>query len=264
MIVYEVATNPNPNSPKRSFRVDRYTEAPRSILEDILSSIEGVSVVERQRVDALLQEAEFGRLSGLVDTEKAIKLGKLLGANFILMGSIQDVTSTTRQFSGYGIQTRNTVVRSAVRLRLVDIASGKVTYSKVTRGTAAFDASSFGGVTNSDVAYSVIEAALEQLRDDDGFKENIRGGRRLSGSRSEPVRAATRAGEVEVEFAPKPENSDVEIDGRYVGGSPLKRSFPAGAEIKIKISKAGHKPWEGRILVEPGLRITKELERNEP
>ena len=44
---------------------------------------------------------------------------------------------------------------------------------------------------------------------------------------------------VEVDFSPVPENCDIEIDGKYVGGSPLKRQLQAGKEYKIRISKGG-------------------------
>ena len=76
MIDYEVGTSSDPDQPrKRYIHVDRYTEAPRSILEDLLVDIDGVKVVEWQRVDALLQESQFSHNSGLVDTENAVQLG---------------------------------------------------------------------------------------------------------------------------------------------------------------------------------------------
>ncbi len=36
----------------------------------------------------MLVETEFGALSGLVDSDKAVKLGKMLDANLIVMGTI--------------------------------------------------------------------------------------------------------------------------------------------------------------------------------
>ena len=253
---YEVATSSNPNSPKRTFQVDRYTEAPRAVLEDILGAIPGVKIVERQRVDAILLESEFGRLSGLVDAEKAVKLGKLLGANAVVMGTVLDVSSRSKEFSGYGIATRNTVVTGSVRIRVVDIESGHVSFSRISKGSATFLTSNFGGVNNSDVAYAVIEGALENLRSDDDFKA------RMSGVQDKQLAAAdSRTPQlIEVEFMPKPDNCDVEIDGKYVGGSPLKRKLATGKEYKVRISKAGHTPWEGSVVPEAGLRISKELE----
>ena len=64
---------------------------------------------------------------------------------------------------------------------------------------------------------------------------------------------------IEVDFSPKPENCDIEIDGKYVNGSPLKRRLQEGKEYKVRISKGGFKDWEGLIVPEKGLRITPEL-----
>ena len=41
------------------------------LFEDALTNIDGVTIVERKRIDTMLVEAEFGQLSGLVDPEKA-------------------------------------------------------------------------------------------------------------------------------------------------------------------------------------------------
>lgn len=251
MVIYEASTGSNPNDPKRQIRVDHYSEAPRAVLEDILQSIEGVSVVERTRLDAILLESEFGRRSGLVDTEKAVRFGEMLGANALIMGSILDVASSHNSFSGYGIKTNMVTVRCSVRVRVVDIESGEQTMSKITRGSASYAYTNFGGVEDSDVAYSVIESALESLRDDEEFKTAV-----VTGKRPGASGLAT----VEINFSPIPENSDIEIDGVYVGGSPLKKMLPAGKPVKIRIAKTGFKSWEAAIIPEEGLRITKQLE----
>lgn len=261
MVNYEVATNSNPDHPKRSFRVDRYTEAPRAILEDILGEIEGINIVERQRVDAILLEADFGRFSGLVDPEKAVKLGKLLGANYIVMGSILDVRTTTTNFSGYGVRTKNAEVKSSIRLKVVDGETGKIVYSTITKGAVTYPSTQFGGVSSSDVAYEVLEDALEKLRADEKFKATIFAKKQ----KPSQVIAATAAvsppstGTMEIEFSPKPDNCDIEIDGKYVGGSPVKRTMMTDKPVKVKISKAGYRSWEGIILPEAGLKVTPEL-----
>ena len=111
----EVAMGNNPKSPKRRYVVDRYTEALRSLCEDMLGNIEGVTITERQRVDTLLVESEFGQLSGLVDSEKAVKLGKMLGANLVIMGTIVDIREAPATFKGTAsrLRTWRSSVRSA-------------------------------------------------------------------------------------------------------------------------------------------------------
>jgi curli biogenesis system outer membrane secretion channel CsgG len=248
-MAYEVGTGSNEGLPLRQFMVDRFTEAPRSILEDLLTNIDGITVVERQRIDSFLVETEFGAMSGFVDQEKAVKLGKLLGANLIVMGTITDLHEDIRDFQGYGVKSRVTDVQCQIRVRLLDIASGTVRFSKIVKGTKTYTKSSFGQTDTSDRGFAAVEAALEKLADDDQFKSALLGKKSGAG-----------AGEmVEVEFAPKPDNCDIEIDGKYVGGSPLKRKLPAGKDIKVRITKDGYKDWQGVISPEDGLKITREL-----
>jgi hypothetical protein len=248
---YEVATGKHPDKPKRRCVVDRYTESPRSLLEDLLCKMQGVTVVERQRVDAILLESEFGAVSGLVDFEKAFRLGKMLGANVIVMGAIVDMRDEKREFHGYGIHTKNVEVMCSIRIRVLDIATGTVTFSKILKGSANYSESSYGRTSSSDKHFSAIETTLQELRKTREFKDAL----------VPPEKRPNLIGLVEVEFAPKPENCDIEIDGKYVGGSPLKRALPAGQEIKVRISKGGYTSWEGIVVPEKGLHVTRELEQ---
>jgi hypothetical protein len=255
-INYEVGTGNDPDKPKRVFKVDRYTEAPRTLLENVLTNMDGVTIVERQRVDTLLAEAEFGRLSGLVDPEKAIQLGKLIGANLIVIGTISDLRDETKKFKGYGIATENVTVTSQLRLRVLEIETGKILFSKVVKGSRVYTKTNFGETKSSDRNFAAIEAAIEKTGEDADFRAAVQGKKRAAN-------ADAGGGElVEVDFSPKPDNCDIEIDGKYVGGSPLKRRLVSGKEYKVRITKTGYKEWNGAISAEAGLRITRELEPN--
>ena len=252
-VSYEISTGNKAGQPKRRFIIDRFSEAPRSVLEDMLVNMGDISVVERQRVDAILVEAEFGGMSGLVDPEKAVKLGKLLGANLIVMGTIIDIHDEVAKFEGYGIRTENTKVVSKIRLRLLDIKTGDVSFSKIVKGSRTYSKSNFGGTSSTDRNFAAVEAALKELEEDSQFQSALLGRKPGSSDETDADRL------VDVEFTPKPENCDIEIEGKYVGGSPLKRRLPVGKEFKVRIGKGGYKDWEGVIVPEKGLRITREL-----
>jgi hypothetical protein len=229
----EVATSSDPKNPKRSYKVDRYTEAPRSLFEHAVSNMKGVTIVERQRVDTLLVEAQFGETSGLVvDPEKAIKLGKLVGANLIIMGTIVDLGEETKSFKGYGVETQNVIVTAQVRFRVLD-ETGKVLCSKIVKGTKTYTKTSFGETKSSDRNFAAIQVALDKIAEDTDFHDSLLGKKGT----------ADKDGTIQVEFAPK-------------------RSLKAGVEYKVKISKSGYKDWTGTISPEAGLKITRELEPN--
>lgn len=213
--------------------------------------MEGVTVVEHEKVDGFLVETEFGAMNGRIDREKSVKLGKRLGANLIVKATITDIHRDVRSFQGYGIDSQAIEVECQIRVSVLDVTTGSSRFSKIIKGVKASTLSSSGKTISTNAGFAAVEAALKKLADDAQFKAALFG-----------KKAAEVDGFVEVEFAPEPDNCDIEIDGKYVGGSPLKRRLPAGKEVKVRIVKEGFKEWNGVISPEDGLKITRELGRN--
>ncbi len=88
-------------------------------------------VVERDRMDDLLKEHSFSQ-SGLLDPERAIQAGKLIGTDYLLMGKIEIVRAEeiTKEipYSDYAVKT--TAGDMVVHLRIVDTRTGKIVASK--------------------------------------------------------------------------------------------------------------------------------------
>jgi len=227
------------------------------LLEDTLTNIKGVTVVERQRVDTLLVESEFGR-SGLVDPEKALKLGQMLGANRIVMATIADLHDEISRFEGYEVRINTQTVHCQIRFRLLDAETGSVTFSKVLKGSKKFTQTNFGGKDSNDRYFEAIGVVLQKVSEDPDFRAA------LLGKTSGPADGPAPGELVEVVFAPRPDNCDIEIDGKYLGGSPLTRKLAVGRDYKIRISKGGFKDWDGVISPEPGLRIAAWMRRLMP
>jgi TolB-like protein len=57
-----------------------------TVVSDRLSASDNLIVVERRQIDKVMKELELN-LTGLVDADKRVKAGKLLGARFLLSGS---------------------------------------------------------------------------------------------------------------------------------------------------------------------------------
>src|SRR5688572_26489873 len=57
------------------------------VVGSLLSEDRNVTIVERKRIDDVLAEQKL-QASGLVDTATAVRVGKLLGADLILTGSV--------------------------------------------------------------------------------------------------------------------------------------------------------------------------------
>jgi hypothetical protein len=61
----------------------------------ILNNPEGPRIIDRQRIDVLQKELKF-QMSGDVDDESMQAIGKMLGAQYIITGSIHDINNILR------------------------------------------------------------------------------------------------------------------------------------------------------------------------
>lgn len=68
-------------------------QATGELLRTYFSGAGGIEVLERAQMEALAREQKL-QLSGLVDESTAVKAGKLLGANYIVVGAVNAFGST--------------------------------------------------------------------------------------------------------------------------------------------------------------------------
>ena len=91
------------------------------IVAQLLKQAPDFEVVERSRIDALVQEQELAR-GGYVSRETAVTLGRLLGVSAILTGSVSlsvgDVQPTPL--------SAQRVASGSVSVRLIDVQTGRI------------------------------------------------------------------------------------------------------------------------------------------
>jgi len=149
---------------------DRYSEGPRTVLESILVSIPSISVVERQQLNKILQEQAYRDFVGnSMDSMYVIEVGKKLGANVIAMGTIISIDTVDVPFRGYGIETLRKSVVATVGVRLIDIGSGRIIYTKEIKGEDSVVLTAYGGMKKNDMPFLAIKKALDALRTDQEF-----------------------------------------------------------------------------------------------
>ena len=148
---------------RKTYSVDRYSEIPRTILEDAIIDL-GANVVERQSLNKMLMEHKFISDSGLVDTTTALKIAKMLGANTLIVGSITDIGKEKKRFKGYGISTNSVVVTTNMRARGIDIETGKILFSVRSKGIAQISANA-----GEAPIYESIEDAVENIAQNPKF-----------------------------------------------------------------------------------------------
>lgn len=102
----------------------------------------GISIVERGRLSALQSEHDL-KLAGVINTSSAVKLGKLAGADAVILGELMQYDTQSRgdRFRG-GIGPVRLRSRSAsykhlvsVSIRIVDVKHGRIIYAKSGQGS---------------------------------------------------------------------------------------------------------------------------------
>ena len=117
-----------------SLRVDK--SVGRALAEIVRTELIGTDkfiVLERGELEKVLTEQELS-MSGVTDSETAVEVGKLVGAEFVLVGSISRLGNTY-----------------ILNVRLIKVESGEATLGKKLEGKSEDDLSSMA----SQIAFSV-------------------------------------------------------------------------------------------------------------
>lgn len=121
--ITRIAVFPFKDSRTNKYSIDKFRIPSLELQEKIiarLSSNPRYQIIERQELENLLKEQKL-QISGAVENETAINLGKVLGAQAILMGSIN-------QYGRHWF--RLPFVKTLITFRLVEIESARVICSK--------------------------------------------------------------------------------------------------------------------------------------
>lgn len=93
------------------------------------------NVVERERLDAVCDELSFD-MSGLVDTGSAARVGKMLGAQYILCGSLNGLSTRRNTAEIIGTGQKNAQVYAHITMRVIDVETGSIVLSGRGNGRA--------------------------------------------------------------------------------------------------------------------------------
>ena len=115
------------NFESQSSQGTKYAQKAADLMINELSRM-GINVVERKKLDAVIQEQAF-HASGNVDTQTAVNIGKMLGANVILLGTINKlgVDKNSVRVADSTITRYNAVAE--VNIRAVNIQTGAILFS---------------------------------------------------------------------------------------------------------------------------------------
>jgi len=204
-------------------------------------------VVEREKLHDIMREQGFSN-SGMVEMSTAAQMGRLLGAKFLLTGKIISLNRQVKNFSGYGVNTKNAVYTISASIRIFNVESGSIEFS--TKENSSYTINAGGGLSvEIDNVYQPLAEELgatlvTKLTSNPKFTNK-------SLKTNEPKN-------VKVIFYSVPEYADVEIDGVFYGNTGSEIEVTAG-QHSVKISLSGYDDWEKKVMVKEGLNLTARL-----
>jgi curli biogenesis system outer membrane secretion channel CsgG len=145
------------------------SKAATDLMINALIKTERFRVFERIKLDAILEEQDFQAYSGRVDPSTAVKIGKMLGVDLIVTGS---VTSIVYQKSG-GIKLGPVSLKKSsasvtMTVRTINVTTGEIIFSEVKKGTTSKSGVSIripvaGGFGLSSESVTDIFSAIEDV-----------------------------------------------------------------------------------------------------
>jgi len=151
------------------------TEGTGALISNILITelvkTKRVTVLERKNLDKVLRELKLGAVSGYVDPENALKLGKLANVDYIITGKIVDYQLQNRAggFIDFKFTSSTGVVGTEVRI--IDVETGQIfkadtIYGEEKDSNFRFDPSRFrpkSGDFNNTVLGKALRYCAEEI-----------------------------------------------------------------------------------------------------
>lgn len=99
------------------------------------------SVLERQRVESVFDEWYLGQ-SGAITPDRAVEIGRLLGAEYLITGEFTHFNITTRSLSTAGVRipgvpnvrASETRAESAMNVRVINVGTGEIVAASQAEG----------------------------------------------------------------------------------------------------------------------------------
>jgi len=226
--------------------LDQIGEVANEVLSTLLHQNGNFTVIERAKLQSVLKEQGFTQ-SGLVDsTASALQVGRLLGAEFLVTGSILFYETKVNRFEGYGVVTEKTLYEMKVNVKILNVTTGQVEFASIIPVREEVVETGYANDITAGQPRSLLTKALTKTVNE------------LAKSITE--KEQPQAEKVMVSFNSTPPGADVEIDQIYYGNTPCTILLNPGVH-NVKISLADYEPWLKRINAYEGLVVNATLEK---
>lgn len=154
-------------------QVKAFADATTEKVTNAFVKLRRFKVLSRKDVEKIMGEQNF-QMSDNVNTQSAAQVGNMLGASFMVMGQMQNVSATEIK-DDKGNPTNSYSAKVELQLRVVDVSTGEILTSKDIKGEYGAAAAVMGmfmkGVTAgvggartpANAAFSALDKAMEEV-----------------------------------------------------------------------------------------------------
>ncbi|MBF0118965.1 MAG: hypothetical protein HQK79_09025 [Desulfobacterales bacterium] len=135
---------------------------PEVVADHVISEIVnlgGTRVYTRNEVERVLEEHKF-QMSGIVDDTSYVKIGKLVGLQYLVTGSIDNIGFTTGAMAL--VMGSRPQIEIQIMIRIIDIATAEIILSKSITGKDILDTADYVGVISG--IKNALTKGLEDIR----------------------------------------------------------------------------------------------------
>lgn len=112
------------------------SEGATDLMINALLNTNRFRVFERAKLDAILLKLNFQHFSGLVDRTTAVKLGKMIGADIIITGNINNIIFDFPMVMLLSFPSPQEC-KVSMGIRFIDVQTGEILYSAIKEGKAS-------------------------------------------------------------------------------------------------------------------------------
>lgn len=151
---------------------DQQAAAVGDIFARMLTNSKSIAVIERDQLEAIASEHRLS-VSGLVDADSAVRIGKIAGCQYMLLGAVTNLAKKGTQTNLWLWGQTNQEATATIDVRVVDVETTEVILSLSETGKSSQSGSTFNfyGMTNETVDLAGMEAgAIAEATSKLGFK----------------------------------------------------------------------------------------------
>jgi curli biogenesis system outer membrane secretion channel CsgG len=111
------------------------SKAATDLMINALVNTNRFRVFERTKLEAILQEQDFQVTSGRVDPSTAVKIGKMIGVDSIVTGSVTSIMFSKSGGITLGpLNLKKSTATVTVTVRAINVTTGEIIFSEIKKG----------------------------------------------------------------------------------------------------------------------------------